>query len=539
MAWLGFRTLARVAVLADFDEAPPDRVLTSVPTRGLSAVAVARRRRSAAVPLFFALPRLHGPFALAPFRVDDAFAQGPRGRPRGPGVLRRRQAQRPRRPAADLGPRASRATRSLRLREAVFTEYQDGSLDPRSARGAAAGRAGPPHAAPVPEARSGRIRPVHRPSDLYVSDRDSCSCPTGPRPSRVERGRAIEVPDGVMQVASARGARSATTRTSAACPRAAPGAARSLRPTSPRRSSTYALALTADLVEPRAIYRRIEEHFAQGFRVHARPAAHGAGRSARALPAALEGRPLRVLRVGGGDDARPRAACRARLVTGSYGGEEGLLLFVDRRARREPPRLGRGGPGRNRIRGFRSHAAGRACRRRCRASRCCRASSPLGREIEFFYDRRILGFDSARPGRRLRVGARARSPTPRSTSPALRQSAAGRARRRRSRRSLVGAACSRWLLCAASSGAGRRLGSGDAGLPRAARGCSPAGAAPVAPSMPPAEVARLFAEEVPAAREDAAPSSRSTARAPSEARAAARGSSRSLSERCGGCRKLA
>ena len=40
MSWLAFRTLARVAVLADFDEAPPERVLASVPTAGLSAVAI-------------------------------------------------------------------------------------------------------------------------------------------------------------------------------------------------------------------------------------------------------------------------------------------------------------------------------------------------------------------------------------------------------------------------------------------------------------------------------------------------------------------
>ncbi|HVQ53632.1 MAG TPA: hypothetical protein VMT25_00560, partial [Thermoanaerobaculia bacterium] len=73
-AWVGFRTLGLLAVLADFDEAPPDRVLTAVPTRGLTAVAVLGGALCT-VPLFFALPRLHGPFALTPFRMEDALGK--------------------------------------------------------------------------------------------------------------------------------------------------------------------------------------------------------------------------------------------------------------------------------------------------------------------------------------------------------------------------------------------------------------------------------------------------------------------------------
>src|SRR5262249_20806078 len=51
MAWLGFRALGRLAVLADFDDAPPNRVLTAVPTGGLTALALAGGALGA-VPLF-------------------------------------------------------------------------------------------------------------------------------------------------------------------------------------------------------------------------------------------------------------------------------------------------------------------------------------------------------------------------------------------------------------------------------------------------------------------------------------------------------
>ena len=125
MSWLGFRALSRVAVLADFDEAPPERVLTSVPTTGLSLVAIAGGA-VAAVPLFFALPRLHGPFVTAPIRVDDAFTKAlsaDRVDLESFGAAKRsdrvvlRMASTP-----DITRDAP-----LRLREAVFTEYQEGS----------------------------------------------------------------------------------------------------------------------------------------------------------------------------------------------------------------------------------------------------------------------------------------------------------------------------------------------------------------------------------------------------------------------------
>ncbi len=73
MAFLGFRALARLAVLADFEDAPPERVLRSVPTGGMAAAAILIGAVITG-PLFYTLPRLRRPFATAPFRVDDAFS---------------------------------------------------------------------------------------------------------------------------------------------------------------------------------------------------------------------------------------------------------------------------------------------------------------------------------------------------------------------------------------------------------------------------------------------------------------------------------
>ena len=73
MAFLGFRALARLAVLADFEDAPPAPVLRSVPTRGMAVAAIVVGALMTG-PLFLLLPRLRRPFAVAPFRVDNAFS---------------------------------------------------------------------------------------------------------------------------------------------------------------------------------------------------------------------------------------------------------------------------------------------------------------------------------------------------------------------------------------------------------------------------------------------------------------------------------
>src|SRR5262249_2479143 len=73
MAFLGFRCLARLAVLADFEDGPPPHVIRSVPTGGM-AIAAILIGGTLTAPLFYGLPRLRRPFAVAPFRVDEAFS---------------------------------------------------------------------------------------------------------------------------------------------------------------------------------------------------------------------------------------------------------------------------------------------------------------------------------------------------------------------------------------------------------------------------------------------------------------------------------
>ena len=125
MAWIGFRTLSRLAVLADFDVAPPDRVLGSIPTGGLAAAAMAGALLVGG-PLFYALPRLRAPYAVAPFRLDEALAttlaadrvdlEAFSSAKKSDRVVLRFELD----PELEL-------PRVLRLREAVFTDYRDGS----------------------------------------------------------------------------------------------------------------------------------------------------------------------------------------------------------------------------------------------------------------------------------------------------------------------------------------------------------------------------------------------------------------------------
>ena len=199
-AWVGFRALGLLAVLADFDQAPPDRVLTAVPTRGLTAVALAAGALCTA-PLFFLLPRLHSPFALAPFRIDDAFGralasdrvdlQSFGAAKQADRVILRLSSE------PGLAP-----TDALRLREAVFTDYLDGiwTRDPRvgTRRGDR-----PAHTlvAAVGPGRPAAVVSV----DLNVVGQGFLFLPYGAAAVRVERGRALELPDGVMQIASTRG----------------------------------------------------------------------------------------------------------------------------------------------------------------------------------------------------------------------------------------------------------------------------------------------------------------------------------------------
>src|SRR6266849_5959991 len=73
MGLVSFRTLVRLAVLADFDDAPPRRVLSAVPTRGMTSAALVAGALLT-VPLFYALPRLRAPFVVPRIRIEDAFS---------------------------------------------------------------------------------------------------------------------------------------------------------------------------------------------------------------------------------------------------------------------------------------------------------------------------------------------------------------------------------------------------------------------------------------------------------------------------------
>ena len=199
----------------------------------------------------------------------------------------------------------------------------------------------------------------------------------------------------------------------------------------------------------------------------------GAGRSDRALPAALEGRPLRVLRVRRRDDAdgaRHSGAARDGLVRR----RGGPVLAHDRRARRRTST-----PGSRRTSdgtGFQVFDPTPPARRARPPSQSFSVlSRPGGRRPG---DRVLLRPAHARlrrgrPGRRLRVGARVagrRRGQPRRAAPV----GPGRRRRRRWRRVLV-AGLLAWLLWRGVFAAPDAAGPGDAGVPRAARAARAAG----------------------------------------------------------------
>jgi transglutaminase-like putative cysteine protease len=490
-AWVGFRALGRIAVLADFDEAPPDRVLAGVPTRGLTAVALVAGALCAA-PLFFLLPRLHSPFALAPFRIDDAVGRALAsdrvdlqsfGAAKQSDRVILRLSSEPALAPAD----------ALRLREAIFTDYLDGvwTRDPRvgTRRGdRAAHTFGPAAASPKPAA----VVAV----DLNVVGQGFLFLPYGAAAVRVERGRAMELPDGVMQVASGRG----PVRYEADVQRApARGAGRGaiLAADVPGEIQKYALELTAGLDDPKAIARRIEEHFAKTFvytldppRGEGDPLVHfllhsKAGHceyfaSAGAMMLAARGIP-------------------ARLVTGSYGGEDGFLsrtVVVRAQNLHAWVEADLDGTGFQVFDPTPAAGVPPLLRAYSFASRLY----ALGREIEFFYDRRVLGFDAGDQAGAVEA-ARESLAEAAGNLAALKQSvrealtpgaAAG----------FVAAGLAAWLLLRLTARARDRHGPATRAYLSLRRLVGRRRGA-VAPSTPPAEVARLFALEVPEGADDA------------------------------------
>jgi len=387
MAALAFRTLSRLAVLADFEEGPPARVLKGMPTAGLSAAAILGGALIGA-PLFFLMPRLHGPFAFSPVRLDEAGGTAVAadrvdldsfgGAKVSDRVILRLSVDPP-----------VAFPELLRLREAVFTRYRNGvwtrePIADRHARGHV-GVELVPEDSFLPEARLARIS-----VDQNVIGTGFLFLPYRSSHVHVERGRAVLLSDGSVQVASSRP--SVRYQVSVAKEEARGAGENAIDPARvPPEIRDYAWKLTEGLTDPRAVASRIVQHFRTGF-VYTVDPPRGAEEplvnfllrskaghceyfaSAAAMMLAARGIP-------------------ARLVTGSYGGEIGAFSDVIV------------------VRGTNLHAWVEAeldgtgfqvveptppsgvPPPTSRVSWWKRLVT-VGREIEFFYDRRIIGFDS-------------------------------------------------------------------------------------------------------------------------------------------------
>ncbi|HYB52986.1 MAG TPA: transglutaminaseTgpA domain-containing protein, partial [Thermoanaerobaculia bacterium] len=494
MGWIAFRTLTRMAVLADFDSAPPARVLTSVPTGGLAAVALLAAG-IVSVPFFYALPRLRSPFATAPLRIEEALSstltadrvelENFGSAKRSDRVVLSMEVQ----PGALLN-------RALRLREAVFTEYHNGvwtrSPDHRPETRMFAPRSQFPAAPASARDVSGKVS-----INLNLFTNGFLFLPYGATNLEVERGFPMRLPDGVVQAGGSRRAVRYSAEIRAGRYRI-PGVSAIDASRVPPEIREYANTLTGDLDNPAAIYDRIEERFRKEFvytldppRSQGDPVAYflrhsKAGHceffaSAAALMLTARGVP-------------------ARLVTGSYGGELGFFsrsLIV------------RGGnlhawveadlDGSGFVVLDPTPAAGIPEGAR-RVSWLARLTG-LGREMEFFYDRRVLGFDSIDQAQAFDT---ARQGFDRAATELGSWKENWRSIGASAGRWMFGAsvAAALWLLLAAYL---KRLSR----LPAATRAYLAArhllerrlGFLP--PSVPPAEVARLLGQSSPEAAEDA------------------------------------
>ncbi len=492
VAIVGFRTLGRMAVLADFEDGPPERVLRAVPTGGLAAAAIAGAFLLT-MPLFYSLPRLRSPFAIAPFRADDALSTALTAdrvdldsfgaAKKSDRVVLRMSGQ----PERLLG-------RVLRLREAVFTDYHAGiwTRNPY-ARSPARLRAGnrPPESA-------GETVEGHVSIELNLATNGFLFLPYGAEGIEVERGFPVSLPDGVVQVAARR--RAVQYSVGVRRERSARGTGvSSIDPAIvPPEVRDYAMTLTGDLTDPMAIASRIQEHFAQKFvyTLDPPPAAGDpivdfltrsrAGHceffaSAAAMMLASRGIP-------------------ARLVTGSYGGERGLLsrsIVVRARNLHAWVEANLDGTGFVVLDPTPPSGIPEA---ESRVSLWSRLGG-LAREFEFFYDRRILGYDSLDQAQVFE---------------AARQTLSHAADRVSSWRELlrgqgaaVGTTVAGVVLAALAAAvlAGRRFRRRS--LPPgkraylALRRLLARRIGTLSPALPPAEIARLCAAAIPAAEKDA------------------------------------
>jgi len=389
MALVGFRALCRLAVLADFEDAPPERVLRSIPTGGLAAASLVVTG-ALTVPLFYSLPRLRSPFAVAPVRLEESLSSALSAdrvdlenfgaAKRSERVILSMETD----PAALL-------PRVLRLREAVFTEYRSGVWTRMSQRRDEFNRRAAPAERGKPErtrSPSGVVGTVS--IDLNLVTNGFLFLPYGSSGLRLERGFPIGYSDGVTQVGGARRSIRYTASVRSLEPRGPGPSAMDPRQVPPE-VRAYAMKLTGDTNDPKEIYRRIEQDFGEHFlytldppHTDGDPVIHFLLRSKTGHCEYFASATVLMLTARG---------IPARLVTGSYGGEVGFFSrsFV--------------------VRGSNLHAwveadldgtgfavldptpdAGVPPATR-RVSWLTRLTS-LGREMEFFYDRRILGFDS-------------------------------------------------------------------------------------------------------------------------------------------------
>ena len=222
---------------------------------------------------------------------------------------------------------------------------------------------------------------------------------------------------------------------------------------------------------------------------------------------------------------------RARLVTGSYGGEEGLFsstIVVRAENLHAWVEADLDGSGFEVLEPTPPAGIPPALTSFSLLSRLV----ALGREIEFFYDRRILGFDSADQVGAAEADARRFLGAPRRS---LTLSRSRRGRCSRSSRPIAVLLVAGLLFLAYGF---LRRSSAVAPAPTRAylalRRLLARRRGALAPSVPPAEVARLFAAEVPEGERTPSGSSPSTARAPSEDRACGPRSSGSSAIGCGG-----
>ncbi|HEY6052166.1 MAG TPA: transglutaminase-like domain-containing protein, partial [Thermoanaerobaculia bacterium] len=448
-----------------------------------------------AVPLFYSLPRIRSPFLTPPVR-DDALST----------TLSADKvdletfgsAKRSDRVVLRMNVSPDRAiSRALRLREAVFTDYRGGvwTRNPYARGGRFAPRRFPDTtvAAERPGERlAGRVS-----VDLNPFANGFLFLPYGATGVQLDRGYPIALSDGMSRLPTNRRSVRYSAGLRGVDPRAL--GATAIDPAAvPPEIKGYAERLTGDLTSPAEIARRIRDHFANEF-VYTLDPPTGTGdpianfllrtkaghceffASAAALMLTARGIP-------------------ARLVTGSYGGEIGFLSSAvvvrgtNLHAWVEADLAGHG------FTVFDPTPPSGIPAATSRPS-FWRGLESVGREIEFFYDRRILGFDAFDQSQFIE--------TARQTIASASERLPGWGGFFRKRGAQLFGAVLGALALFAAAGLWRSLRRRRARIPNATRaylrlrsllGRRIGG---LAPSVPPAEVARLFSEKVPAGAEDA------------------------------------